>query len=165
MRSRWENLPVYLCGFSAGGHLACSLGVHWPEFNVPRPNGLILSYPVISAGEYAHRGSIENLAGGRDADYFSLEKHAGKHVPPTFLWATAEDATVPVENTLMFAYALMKAGVPVEMHIYPFGPHGLSLATAETQRPENKVYADPHVATWSDLCVDWLDMLERKNIF
>lgn len=83
---------VFLCGFSAGGHLAASLGVHWNDREVfgeadreCRPDGLILCYPVITAGEKAHRGSIRRLAGEGDAPYFSLENFVSRDTPPAFL--------------------------------------------------------------------------------
>jgi dipeptidyl aminopeptidase/acylaminoacyl peptidase len=75
----------------------------------------------------------------------SLELQVTPETPPTFLWHTAEDGSVPVENSLLFAAALHKHGVPFELHVYPHGRHGLGLA------PE-----DPHVATWADLCCEWL---------
>ena len=71
-KQRCPALPVLVCGFSAGGHLAASLGVHWRELGLPRPDGMILGYPVITAGKYAHRGSIQNLAGSDDPGWYSL---------------------------------------------------------------------------------------------
>ncbi len=149
---------VAVCGFSAGGHLTASLGVHFdrvPPVNDPldqvncRPDALILCYPVISSGQFAHRGSFEALLGpNAPAEMLwmmSLELQVTERTPPTFLWHTAEDGGVPVENSLLFAQALSAHNVPFELHVYPQGRHGLGLA------PE-----DPHVATWSDLCCEWL---------
>jgi acetyl esterase/lipase len=183
--------PVVLCGFSAGGHLAASLGVHWNNAAVfpgaasrvpQRPDGLVLAYPVISAGAFAHRESIERLtgtaspaaaaggispdgtaAGGGQpggGDFFSLEKHAGPDTPPAFIWHTAADKSVPVQNSLLFAEALARCGVPVELHIFPRGVHGLSLATPEVDEPEAGRLSDAHVARWFELCVEWLDSLQ-----
>ncbi len=161
---------IVVCGFSAGGHLTASLGVHWnkpylrngicdaPGLN--RPDGLILSYPVITSGEYAHRGSFENLLGpdaSPDAlEEMSLEKQAGSQVPPVFLWHTLDDASVPVENSLLLAGALRKAGIPLELHIFPEGPHGISLATAETDETGNGSMTDSHVARWMELSARWV---------
>lgn len=130
-----------VCGFSAGGHLSASLCVHWPDVQDPdpayasfsnRPNAAILSYPVITAGEYAHRGSFENLLGPEaspeDLAYMSLENHVGPHTPPCFLWQTAEDGAVPVENSYLFAQACRAAGVDFAHHVFTKGQHGLSLA-------------------------------------
>lgn len=136
---------IILQGSSAGGHLAASFGVFW---NRPflcktldvaegylRPAGMILSYPVITSGEKAHVDSFRNLLGSRyDAmkEEMSLEKQVTEDTPPTFLWHTAPDDCVPVENSILFFQALKDHGIPVEMHIYPVGGHGLSLANEET---------------------------------
>lgn len=130
-----------VCGFSAGGHLSASLCVHWqdvadpdPEYaGIPnRPDAAILSYPVITSGEYAHRGSFDALL-GRDPDpeqlsYMSLETQVTDKVPPCFLWQTAEDDCVPVENSYLFARACKAAGVPFAHHVFTTGQHGLALA-------------------------------------
>ena len=170
----WHLDPekIAVAGFSAGGHLAASIGVHWEKpwlsgipgirFEGNRPNALILSYPVISSGVHAHRGSFDNLLGKEAPDaaleMMSLEKQVGSHTPPAFLWHTFADGLVPVENSLLFASALRKAGVPFELHVFPDGGHGLSLATAETAWEGQGI--DPHVGSWVNLCVEWL-----RNLF
>lgn len=160
-----EHKPLVLCGFSAGGHLAASYGVHWDDdrlFSIGeqiKPDGLILCYPVITAGEYAHRGSIDALVGNRDRDYFSLEKHVNKNTPPTFIWHTADDESVPVQNTLLFVNRLVENGVSVEAHIYPHGVHGLSLATKEVEQQEQGRLSDEHIASWFNLCIGWLETI------
>lgn len=164
---------VITCGFSAGGHLAGSLGVTWnrPEWflegtdlSLHRPAAQVLCYPVITAGEYAHRGSFDNLAGTdreQQAKY-SLENLVSEHTPPTFLWHTMEDEAVPVENTLLFSQKLKECHVPQEVHLFPFGAHGLSLATDEVADIEKKRYTDPHVGRWFGLAAEWtLDILKR----
>ncbi|WP_026881176.1 alpha/beta hydrolase [Clostridium akagii] len=162
-----DNNKIAVCGFSAGGHLAASLGVHWdksylngtPKMN--KPNALILGYPVITSGDYAHRGSFNCLLGKNPGESvlldMSLEKHVSSITPPTFLWHTSNDGSVPVENTLLFANALSENKIPFELHIYPDGPHGLSLANEETE--ENGMGVFPHVATWMQLCIQWLNLL------
>ncbi|HEX3046916.1 MAG TPA: alpha/beta hydrolase, partial [Bacillota bacterium] len=115
----WKVDPkkIAVCGFSAGGHLAACLGVHWSKpylQNAPgimmgmnQPNALILSYPVISSREFAHRGSFENLLGEHaDEDLLgemSLERQVNPETPPVFIWHTYNDGLVPVENSLLFA--------------------------------------------------------------
>ncbi len=134
-----EKLAV--CGFSAGGHLSASLCVHWQDVEDPspqyagisnRPNAAILSYPVITSGEYAHRGSFDALL-GREPEpgllgYMSLETQVTEKTPPCFLWQTAEDDAVPVENSYLFARACKAAGVDFAHHVFTSGQHGLSLA-------------------------------------
>lgn len=159
--AEWGLNPdhIAILGFSAGGHLAASLGVHHadPIINTgdaldavsARPDGLILCYPVISSQYFAHVGSFKNLL-GEDASpdarrHMSLELQVDAATPPAFLWHTTDDTGVPVENSLLFAQALHRFNTPFELHIYPHGKHGLGLS------PE-----DPHVATWSALCAQWL---------
>ncbi len=166
----WQINPhqITVCGFSAGGHLAASLGVHWNkpylletpgiQAGMNRPDALILSYPVITSGEFRHSGSFQNLLGDTPGselvEEMSLERQVGPHTPPAFLWHTVADQSVPVENSLLFAQALHQFTIPFELHIYPDGVHGLSLATPETGTPDNP--PDPHVAGWMSLCVKWL---------
>ncbi|NLA85122.1 MAG: alpha/beta hydrolase, partial [Clostridiales bacterium] len=171
---KWNLDPekIAVCGFSAGGHLAASLGVFWNELyiseaigmpeGINKPNGLILGYPVITSGKYAHRGSFSNLL-GRDAtaeqkEGMSLELHVKNQVPPTFLWHTFHDLAVPVENSLLFAQALRQSGIPFELHIFPDGPHGLSLCDEETA-VNNPDLINPHAANWMPLCIEWLKEL------
>lgn len=175
MVRRWEaETPVFLCGFSAGGHVAASLGVLWNEPGLfgekepedIRPDGLILGYPVISAGEWAHRESFQMLAGDdlEKQRFFSLENHVDQGTPPVFLWHTAEDPEVPVENSLLFVKQLSKYKVPFEFHVYPFGEHGLSLATEEVEEAEKNRFADSHVAGWMKLCGEWMDEIGNKIV-
>lgn len=161
----WNIDPnrIAVMGFSAGGHLASSLGTHYDLGNKNsnddtdkfscRPDALILGYSVITFGEYAHEGSKETLLGQNPdenlVDFYSNELRVNKNTPPTFLWHTADDDCVPVENSLLFASALSKNKVPFEMHIFPSGPHGLGMAKD-----------DPTVGQWVDLCGKWL-----KDIF
>ena len=131
---------IYVCGFSAGGHLAASVGTHWNKRESAeyfentedvRPNGLILSYPVIINDGPQHRGSFENLLGDKKDDkemleYLCLDKQVSKQTPPTFIWSTFQDTCVPCESTLRFASALEANGIPFEMHIYEKGGHGMA---------------------------------------
>ena len=152
-----------LLGFSAGGHVAGSLGVLWPRAELweplgltpeeVRPDALVLCYPVITGGEWAHRGSFEALTGSEDIrehEKFSLEKLVRRGVtPPTFLWHTWDDEAVPVMNTLLMAQALAKEGIPAEVRVYAHGVHGSSLCdetSAAFGRLEEQCLPD---------CQDW----------
>jgi len=161
---RVEADHIAICGFSAGGHLAASSGTLYntPEFQAVwgrndhiRPDAMILSYPVITADEYAHVGSIENVSGCAEGTegyrFFGLDNHVDTETPPTFLWHTASDGLVPVENSLKMAMKLSAAKVPFEMHIFPEGEHGLSVCTDEVNSP------DPYVARWVELSIVWLN--------
>lgn len=164
---------IVVQGSSAGGHLAASMGVFWKkpflakrlntESEMLRPNGLILSYPVISSGDKAHVGSFQNLL-GEDYDdeekreSMSLELCVTKDTPKTFLWHTAPDDVVPVENSLLFFQALHALDIPVEMHIYPVGSHGLGLANEETSNDEG-FGVQEECQSWIRLACDWMERL------
>ena len=168
---------IIVQGSSAGGHLAASLGVFWQRpflaariHAAPediRPNGLMLSYPVITSGEFAHRGSFLQLLGA-DADdpqrlrQQSLELQVSASVPRTFLWHTQTDDTVPVENSLLFYQALHRAGVSAELHIYPVGGHGLSLANEETANLEG-YGVQKECQSWISLACGWLSNFETTR--
>lgn len=168
--SQWNIDPgrILVSGFSAGGHLAASLGCFWNREFVYgplglkaddiRPDGNILGYPVITSGEYAHRGSFDTLCCGLDQDKYlaltSLENQAGVQNPPTFIWHTNEDTAVPVENSFLYVAALRRAKVPVEFHMYAHGWHGLSLANEETRcEPDRPM---PKVQSWMELSITWI---------
>lgn len=163
-----DNNKIILLGFSAGGHLAGSFGVFWNrpflekelsvEQEMLRPNGMILCYPVITSGDKAHHSSIKHLLGERYEELkeeMALEKQVSKDTPKTFLWHTATDDCVPVENSLLFFQALHDHDIPVEMHIYPIGGHGLGLANEETSIP-NGYGVQEECQSWISLVEDWL---------
>lgn len=137
---------LVLCGFSAGAHLCGSLCVHYEDVKEDneyemisnRPDAAILSYPVITSGEKAHRGSFDALLGAdaseEELEYMSLEKWVTKQTPPIFLWQTATDETVPVENSYLMAKALKEKDVPFAHHVFPEGKHGLSLSNEEWEK-------------------------------
>ncbi len=151
---------IGIWGFSAGGHLASTLGTHFdagdPDAADPieragcRPDFMILAYPVISLdSQYTHQGSLRNLLGDNPdpklVESLSNEKQVTAQTPPTFLFLTDGDKVVPPENGVLFYLALRKAGVPAEMHIYERGNHGVGLAQK-----------DPVLSTWPDRLADWL---------
>lgn len=163
-----DKEKIIIQGSSAGGHLAASFGVFWKEaflaqyFNTTsdllKPNGLILNYPVITSGRFAHRDSFYNLLGERYEellDKMSLEKQVTEDTPKTFLWHTFPDDCVPVENSLLFVMALKEKNIPTEFHMYPVGGHGLGLATKETACP-NGYGVQEECKTWINLVETWL---------
>lgn len=155
---------IFVAGFSAGGHLAASLGVYWHsellkqygyDAETIKPNALLLGYPVITAGKFAHRGSVVNLVGPDKANdvetlkEVSVELHVDKHTPPTFIWHTVTDDVVPVENSMLFAEELKKNNINFELTVYSKGGHGLSLGTKETAHKSGNDIV-PCVTNWPD---------------
>lgn len=165
VRSEAESLGIAtdkigILGFSAGGHLASTASTHFdagrPDSPDPvervssRPDVSVLLYAVITFTEtVAHGGSRKNLIGPdlpHDLiEFLSSEKHVTAQTPPAFLFQTVQDPVVPVENSILYAMALRKHGVPFEMHLYEKGPHGVGLAEK-----------DPVLSTWPVRCAAWL---------
>jgi acetyl esterase/lipase len=151
---------VGILGFSAGGHLASTAATHFDDGKADaadpidkmscRPDFAVLCYPVVTLKPpYAHMGSRYNLL-GKDADEKLVESlcndlQVTDKTPPTFLFHTADDNAVPVENSLLFFEALHKAKVPAELHVYEHGPHGVGLA------PD-----DPVLSSWPELLEKWM---------
>lgn len=158
---------IFVCGFSAGGHLAACCGTLWHrkeseryfgDTNKVKPNGLILGYPVITSGDKAHVGSFRALLGDRFSekewlDYLSLEKQVDEKTPTTFIWHTYFDQAVPVENTLLFATALKENNIPFEMHVFEDGPHGISTADKIT----TPMMYPLRTRRWIDMSADWIE--------
>jgi acetyl esterase/lipase len=151
---------IGMWGFSAGGHLTATAGTKFDsgradasdpiEQQGSRPDFLILGYPVITFEEpYLHRGSLKYLLGDSPdptlVDSLSAETQVTKETAPTFLFATTDDKTVPVMNSVMFYSALVKAGVPAEMHLFQHGAHGAGLAVG-----------NPQLSVWPDLVAKWM---------
>jgi acetyl esterase/lipase len=166
VRSRaaeWKLDPkrIGILGFSAGGHVASTIGTHFdagqPGSSDPiervssRADLLVLIYPVITMGQFTHAGSKKQLLGDSPTPemvkLLSNDEQVTRETPPTFLVHTANDAGVPVENSLQFAEALRRAGVPFEMHIYERGKHGFGMGGD-----------DPILTTWPARCADWLKL-------
>jgi acetyl esterase/lipase len=148
-RDGLDPARIGVMGSSAGGHLASTIATHFDrgqaeatdpiERESSRPDLAIMCYPVISLGEFAHAGSRRQLLGANPApelvQLLSNELQVTKDTPPCFLWHTVEDKAVPVENSLLFASALRRAGVPFSLHIYEKGAHGLGLGRPDRPAP------------------------------
>ncbi len=161
---------IILCGFSAGGHLAASYSVFWNQDIVGekagventellKPNALILGYPVITSGEFAHNGSFQNLLAdayeSKKAE-LSLEKLVGPQVPKSFIWHTYEDRLVPVQNSMLFVNELIKNQIPVEFHMFEKGGHGLALANRLTRSPRGSGM-EASATVWIQLVHTWIE--------
>jgi acetyl esterase/lipase len=164
---------VFVVGFSAGGHLAASLGTLWDNDEIEaflnmekgynKPTGMILSYPVISGLEYAHRGSFDNILGERKDDEearreLSLELRVDEKTVPAFIWTTATDTVVPPQNSIMFAQSLAEKGIPFEMHVYPKGGHGSSLAN-----PIVGWGAPTPITAWVNDSIRWMKSIKIEE--
>ncbi|PTY02088.1 esterase [Opitutaceae bacterium EW11] len=159
--AEWAIDPakVGIMGFSAGGHLASTAGTHFDAGDATaadpidrlssRPDFLILIYPVITMRDYTHAGSRENLLGKTPDDTllrrYSNELQVTAETPPTFLLHAEDDDAVPVQNSLLFYDALIAHKVPAELHMYPRGGHGFSLALGKGRLQD-----------WPQLCARWL---------
>lgn len=154
----YDKDKIGILGFSAGGHLAGSVGTYKGDFGYEpvdeidnessRPNFMILCYPVISFLNHPHIGSYHNLAEQpslKAARELSVEYNVDNTTPPTFIFHTSKDQGVPVENSLSMAMALSKHGVPFEIHTHKDGPHGVGLGGEY-----------PYTALWTKECENWL---------
>lgn len=172
-----DESKIYIEGASAGGHLVANYGVSWnsdllksslgkSSFEL-KVNGLILSYPVISSGKYAHKNSFECLLGIKKdtlnednsnapkefidkLNELSLENMVNEDTPKTFIWTTFEDGLVPAENSIMFVKALKEKNIPTEFHMYPIGHHGLALGTILTDTSDGMTRQE-EISSWIDL--------------
>lgn len=165
-----DTRKIAIIGFSAGGHLAAHYSTMFDcaEVRAVFPesksvNASILCYPVISAEAVtAHMGSFENLLGHKpqnqaETDYFSCDKNVKPTTPPAFLWHTAEDSCVPLKNSLLYAEALWRNNVPVELHVYPFGGHGLS--TCDNQTIDEITPVCEYNSAWIPAAQKWLKLI------
>ncbi|GLT15909.1 alpha/beta hydrolase [Vibrio algivorus] len=170
---------IALLGFSAGGHLAASVGTLWNREEYQRlagvegeehkPNALVLAYPVITTDwmKLNIEANLKNILRDKFDDpkmisTVTCHRNVGTHTPPTFLFHTTEDQSVPASDSLKFAAALDDNQIPYELHIFQRGPHGISRANALTDDGTG-LKIEPEVQCWGDLCSAWLDRLFEHN--
>jgi acetyl esterase/lipase len=177
-----DTNKIILCGFSAGGHLVSSMGVHWQdemftskflvESELFKPSALILGYPLTdyismkrevaadNPGATVFHEMANKVVFGKtnptDEEMMTLSpaNYVSDKTPPTFLWHTADDESVYVSNSLRFATMLTQYKIPYELHIFESGLHGLSLAD-ETTAAKNE-HINPDCQSWFDLATRWL---------
>jgi len=157
---------IGVMGFSAGGHLAATLGTHYDKDEKPqsakidsissRPDFMVLMYPVITMDErFTHMGSRKNLLGENPSqelvDYYSNEKQVSAETPPTLIFHTTDDAAVPVENSTAFYKALNEKNIDSEMHIFQHGKHGFALANGKG-----------NLELWKSICIAWLRNMNHE---
>lgn len=162
---------IVVLGFSAGGHVAASLGVYWNDPQIEQllgiehgenmPNAMALSYPVISSGKYTHEDSMHNLLGTKFSpemlDKVSLANHVSADTPQAFIWHTKADAVVPYQNSELMAAALRENNIPCELHLFDKGVHGLGLADETTAGRQDHI--EPSAAVWFGRFLEWINRL------
>lgn len=160
---------IAVLGCSAGGHLAGCLATMWNDISLVktigctaeelRPNAAVLCYPVISGVTAPHEGSFKVLLGDEpsrsDLSRLSLENRVTPKTPPIFIWATANDGSVPAHNSLVMAKACISNKVPVELHLFDEGPHGISTCDKPVSHSDDGI--NPHVREWIRLSVEFLN--------
>lgn len=152
---------IFLCGFSAGGHLASLVGATYKSQLDFEIDGLILGYPVIQlVGDKIHKGTRYNLLGVdedcKEAYDLSVANLVTKDMPKTFLFTTYDDSSVPFENSLSLIESLRRNNIYLEAYIFPHGPHGVALADETAIKDNDTSYVIPLVAKWSKFAIDFI---------
>ena len=167
---------IFVCGFSAGGHLSASIGTLWDKdiaafegmgYGENRPAGMVISYGACTLGEYSHELS-RNFVFGKDAltseeiETYSPDNNVTENTPPAFIWHTQDDEVVHVGNSMRMARALIEKGVPTDLRIYPNGPHGLSVCVDGVSfGEENRSYV--HVSGWVRDCAEFIKIMDKRK--
>lgn len=148
-----------IMGSSAGGHLTGIASVHYDKLFYEhiddvdnlcaRPDFSVFCYPVIDMFEYTHQGTANIITNGSEdekaKEFYSVNLHVNKNTPPAFIWHTSSDDAVPAENSILYANALSKYKIPYELHIFPYGVHGMGLSEQ-----------DEYIGQWKKLLINWL---------
>lgn len=167
---------IFVLGFSAGGHLAGSLGTMWHkecvwkaaglEYGENRPAGMILCYPVLCYFDKTHLGTFHNLLATTEPteeqiNEWSVERNVDERTCPAFLWHTSDDPAVNILNNVYMQQALAENKIPFEAHIYPHGPHGMALANDITAANANMIR--PNIAEWPRLAANWMRSIQTEE--
>ena len=174
-RATDQNKFVAVCGFSAGGHLCATLGVHWndgekfskEEQSLIRPDAMILGYAATNDMDFHGLDDSEfrkHLYGDDEIirKYLNCVDHVTNQTPPSFVWHTIQDEMVPVQMSIDFVQKLVDNGVYTEFHLFPDGPHGLSVATPNVDDPPKNRFSDSHIAEWMSLSQQWLSKVAER---
>lgn len=167
-----DTSKIAIIGFSAGGHLAAHYSTMYDcaevraVFPESKPvNASLLCYPVITADPaHANKGSFDNLTGKNELneaeiDLLSCDRNVKENTPPAFLWHTAADDCVPVMNSILYAAALSRYHIPFELHIYPYGGHGLSTVDSLTCTANSLTAEATHAHDWLDSAEKWFRVI------
>ncbi len=161
---------VFCVGFSAGGHLAASLGTLWHlpeiyeetgmEYGHNRPTGMVLCYPVLSSATRTHPDTFRRATGSENPTAEEMRKYSVEHniderTVPAFFMHTSNDQAVPVENSLIVAMKMAEKGMKFELHVYPDGPHGVGLGDWQTSQG-NTAWVDEKIERWVDDSIYWM---------
>lgn len=162
---------VFALGFSAGGHLAATLATKHKFAeerlslleNIARPKGIVLAYSVISAYTPTHNATFVNLLkkpfnqlSKEERNYHSADMHVTAETPPAFIWHTSEDKSVTPHGSIKMAMAYANAGVPFALHVYPYGPHGMALASEFSSPCGCETRTQPLASVWLDDSIEWM---------
>lgn len=166
---------IFALGYSAGGHLLGTLAtlhsIGERELGLPEDylklRGAIFGYPVVTAYGETHKRSFENLLKkpfgsitDEEKEILSIEKNITADTPPAFIWHTSEDRGVPINGSLKLCQAYFDAGQPVELHIFPYGPHGIALGTEYTAYSGAR-QIQPRAEIWVDEAFKWIKGLDN----
>ena len=170
-KMRIDSERIFVCGFSAGGHLAGSAGILGVRQDIldslgvtrkeSRPNGMILCYPVTDDDIFFEKINCFDFLFGKESGnnerrQGALSKNIADDTPPAFIWHTLRDETVPVRSSIVLADALERNGIPMELHIFAGGPHGLSLCNHQSSGENTPQYYNEEVGEWKRLFINWL---------
>lgn len=166
---------IFVCGFSAGGHLAAAIGTMWASeeakaspdmaFGMNKPRGMILCYPWITLDpKYGHETCARLVSGGEYTseiiEKLSCDKAVSENTVPAYIWTTSNDECVHPMNSILMAEAMCRYNIPYELHIFSDGPHGMALCNDQTAHGDKNLER-VDCATWVDEAIKWALGLDK----